>query len=1632
MKKRLVSLLLALVLVLGLMPTALAATATFDSFFTGLPVTAETEPGSPSSTNKWKVTTLEGEDVLMSGNQGKKSSSSTLQLTFTEDASLTFAYKVSSEENYDKLNITLGNTSLVQDVSGEVDWTTLTVEASSGDKLTIVYKKDSSGDEGDDCVYVRNFSTGTPDVVTFHAGVGTGEDYTQKIYGGKGKLKANTFTCEGKVFAGWATSADSPAIAYSDGASIETTANMDLYAVWADAYTVTFVNGDETVETVNVAQNMAIGAQNIPADPSKTGYTFDGWFNGKDKLTEDTVISANTPFTAKWSPITYTIAFNANGGTGEVASIENVKYDQEVTLPENTFTRPGYAFKGWANYSSSTSGDAAGTAVKNLSRKNGDTVTKYAAWLPNAVNVTVDLNYDGAETTPRTGAVGSNYNYVRDEKGGTKYSELKNPTREGYLFLGWFNAAEGGNEINYSYKFTADDSTNGITLYAHWAEAVTITFDANGGSCWTTSKVIAKGTAYGSLPNVSLSGKAFEGWYTANEGGDKVDSTTVLNESMTLYARWRDYKVTLNFNANGGTGTMDSVEFAAGTTITLPECTFTRRGYLFAGWGTYSSATTASYADKAEYTKTSSYGDTTATLYALWTDNRTDEEKAADAAADAKLTAAEKAISGNYYPEFGLDENALEMIRDKLTEANITDVTAELKEAVTGKSSFGSGTAGIDKDGTIHYKWDDSELPSYSNIYIRPTVVLTYINENSLVYTKESTAPYFSIPLDDDKAKAALNAVADRIDATIPTTITAAADLTTLQRYPLKAGVDASKVDYNSSTDLEMCLTAKWTSSHTNVIAIAENNSYSAGFYAPYKATVTLPTEDTTVTLTLTLTYNNRDDLTVTHVYTVTVKGTGETHDDYYKTLLDTIFGASGALTDPATGKAISKNAVAGDIQFPTTEDVRAVEAYKGFDGKYTPIFITSSNENVIESATVGNQARLMVYRPLPGENDEQVTITVSILRRPGGEGRDYANMPVLASLDIPVTVKALTQTELDEAAAFMAKVCTPEVYWNGIKKANTSKDNITGDLYSFVEIIPAANEQGYEFIRGAVNARNVGVKADSFDGWEAHEKYRTFRSSVDAVIKHENLLVTKPEYNTPVKIDSVLTHAVYGKYYEKYKDDQVNKWTFAKFYKQPVETVVTVIGEKKIVDPDVKQITVTVNVEGSEFDSAFTDLTDTYTCRSNEYKYASEALLDVLGKANYTYTGTPSYITSVTDSKSHTLTAGDEAHGGWSGWMFTVNGQMPILSKTDYETTYARLDQYLVQENDVIRFYYVDCPTATGHHTMVTDPGTADEPLTPVAPTHTTEGKEYLKCSVCGKTETRTIPATGHTWGETSYIWADNYAACTALRECTEKDEGVETETAIATYAVVTPATATTAGTGRYTATFKNEAFKTQTQNVTIPATGGSSSGGSSSGSSRPAASKKDSAAADAPKARFDDVKSSSWYQEAVDYVAENGIMGGVSANTFAPNAPATRAMLVTVLHRLAGTPDAEKTHSFTDLANGAWYAGAVAWAAENGIVDGVGDALFAPNAHITREQLAAILYRYAIHCGLDVTAAADLNAYADGAQISTWAQDAMRWAIASGLISGRSASALAPQSGATRAEIAQILMNFAKLLKK
>lgn len=1219
-------------------PAALAAATTLDSYFEGLPVIAETEPGSPSSTKKWKVTTLGGDTVLMSGNKGKSSSTSTLQLTFTGDTHLTFEYKVSSEKNCDKCTITLGSDKLVNGESGDQNWKPLELDAKSGQVLTVVYKKDSGVDRFDDCVYLRNFSAGEALVVTFHANNGTEDTAQQKVYGGKAALKANTFTCENKIFAGWAAAADGEVL-YQDGERITTETSLDLYAVWADAYTVTFDN-DGATATVMTPRNGAIGSR-IPADPSRKGYTFDGW-------------------------------------------------SQSSSASKGSY--------------------AEGDAVKNLTSTQGTTVTLYAAWQPLPVTVRLHLNYAGAEDITRTGAVGSNYNYILTDAGTTRFNSITDPKRDGYIFDGWYDAAEGGSAISTTYKFTAADAEDGFDMYAHWVKGIIVHFDGNGYKGTLADKTVTPDKVYSSLTyllreNSYPANKTLEGWYIKNADGsfgEAVAKDTVFSgDEVTLIAKWRDYQYIIKYHVKSGdksgvTGTMADQPAPFGQDVKLAKCAYVREGYDFAGWATSSYGSTIAHPDEAVINRAweeDDWGDGSEdnesyTLYAVWTERKSPEQTAAD----EKLNAADTAVTGNYKAVYGTDTNALTMIGAKLNAAGIKDVTVTMKAAASGSY------AGIDADGTIRYKWNTNGSTPAADAFLRPTVVLSYQGADGKTYTKETDGCYFIIGLDEAKARAALQTVADRI--TLPAEISSADALTSLPRYPLKAGVDAGSVDYNDSASVELWTTAAWTSSNTGVIAITQ---VSYPYYAPYTAAVTLPQKDTAVTLTLTLTYNGREDLKVSKVYTVNVKGSAAVRELDYQELLETALTEYG-LKDPRDSSAIDNANVVSDIQFPTTRQLNTI-AYrdyeKEFDGKYTPVLLTTSDDSVVVSAdpATANVARMVTYRPLPGQAARTVTVTMKILSRPGGEGKDYASMTVLASRDITLTVQPLTQAELDAAAAFMQKVCTEEVYWEGIRKANTDRNGVTGDMRSFIEIVP--NGDGYKFVRDMADYNAVGVKADDIDGWYDAQQYRCFRSSNSAIVAHETLLLTQPQYNTKITIDSVLSYTEYAKYWEKFRSDPAYA-QFARFYKQPISVSVKVIGTEGIDDPNIQPITVTVNVEGGSFSRTFADLTGgTYTCSSSDGRTAADALLSVLAQNRYTYTGTPGYITGVTDANGVALTAGDKTFGPWSGWMFTVNGEMPIL-RTDASgnITYAALNQYQVKKDDVIRFYYVACPTETGYHT--------------------------------------------------------------------------------------------------------------------------------------------------------------------------------------------------------------------------------------------------------------------------------------------------------------------------------------------
>ena len=177
-----------------------------------------------------------------------------------------------------------------------------------------------------------------------------------------------------------------------------------------------------------------------------------------------------------------------------------------------------------------------------------------------------------------------------------------------------------------------------------------------------------------------------------------------------------------------------------------------------------------------------------------------------------------------------------------------------------------------------------------------------------------------------------------------------------------------------------------------------------------------------------------------------------------------------------------------------------------------------------------------------------------------------------------------------------------------------------------------------------------------------------------------------------------------------------------------------------------------------------------------------------------------------------------------------------------------------------------------------------------------------------------------------------------------------------------------------------------------------------------------------------YTDVSQSDWFYPYVAFAYERAWMTGTSETTFSPEETTTRAMLVTVLYRLEGKPAVDAASGFSDVSSGSYYADAVAWAKANGIVNGTSETTFSPNEPVTREQTAAILYRYAQYKGYDVEKTADLTAYADAAAIHSYAKNAMSWAVAAGILNGVSSTSLEPAGSATRAQVATVLTRFAQ----
>lgn len=328
------------------------------------------------------------------------------------------------------------------------------------------------------------------------------------------------------------------------------------------------------------------------------------------------------------------------------------------------------------------------------------------------------------------------------------------------------------------------------------------------------------------------------------------------------------------------------------------------------------------------------------------------------------------------------------------------------------------------------------------------------------------------------------------------------------------------------------------------------------------------------------------------------------------------------------------------------------------------------------------NGYHAMVYRPLPGEEAAEARYVVTITTRSSGQ--------LLARQEFSFTIAPFEEQELTDAAAFMTAALTGDVYWNGIKNENTDKTNVTSDLYPFAEI--CKNKDGtLEYVRGTVNMTFDGIEADDIPGWLDTEKYRCFRSSRPSVIENELLRVHRPEYNTTVTLDSVLTYTKYAQYWEKFglngTEETKEKYKlFEQFYKQPVSVDLRVTGLTGKDDPNENaMITVTVQVDDySENGHSFTGTNYTFTGKASNDWTAWDAVKACLDNAKYEYTGSGAYLKSITDTKGQTL--GEKDDGKSSGWMFGVT---PAQGKETLPNT--TLDATFIHDGDTVRLFFTN-----------------------------------------------------------------------------------------------------------------------------------------------------------------------------------------------------------------------------------------------------------------------------------------------------------------------------------------------------
>ena len=935
----------------------------------------------------------------------------------------------------------------------------------------------------------------------------------------------------------------------------------------------------------------------------------------------------------------------------------------------------------------------------------------------------------------------------------------------------------------------------------------------------------------------------------------------------------------------------------------------------------------------------------TFTVY-VWSTSGADENTLNEAASKLKNM-------GALYPRFGKDSNVQTMVETRLAK-EFPDVGVTYTGKTPQNATANEAHSDISENGNITYFYTD-------------------LTTTDLTTTLQRFDTY----------KASFMLTCGRETKTVEIWVTVYWDADKVRDFMTKEVLDQTTLPELTEKNLTLPASGKWTtiswtSSDPTIIA--------------NDGTITRSTIDQQAVLTATFTFNFTSDMTgneqpivLYKVFEVTVKGNADAADRaaLYQQKLNDALVAPG-LKDFVTGAKLTADAngvytTSNDIQFPTTRDLK-------IDGKYTPVVITSSDPGVIEAPTTPNSARVWVYRPLPGEAAKTVTLTMKILDRPNGPqpGDDLSTMRVLASKEIKVTVQPLTQAEIDAEIALMAKV--KAAYWDGIRNANTDQNNVTTDLHAFQECY--LNDNGeLTWVYDRKHLKNHGIVPVPLDNWYDQQIWRLFRSSNADVVAHENLLVTRQGDSKAVTITSYLSSETLGKYAEKYPQNA----DFQKLYQQPVTVDLVVTGTQYAQGNNEGRVqaarralaarpTVTVSFSLSGRGMGFAESDLKYAEGSTVYDVFS----DLLAEHGYTCKRRGSYIAAITSNSGITLEEFDE--GKNSGWMYRVNGEL--------------VGRYMsaqgLKDGDRIELYFTSDwtsePGAEGWQkpgkieTIVNADGSVTKIETKsdgtVIETTTWRDGSTLtaETSPNGRVETVEKRADGTTvetvesasGGITASVSVPKSVGSTRVDIPVSKPTGSMVAVIVhpdGTEEIVKGSIVTETGVAlraegdvRLKVIDNAKRFNDMANHWAKDAVEFASSrelfngvGNDAFGPDRSMTRGMVSTVL-ARLAGADTAGGETWYAKGTVWAVENGISDGT-----APEQPVTREQLAAMLYRYAGSPAVSGELGFDDADSiSAWARDAVRWCVDNGILNGVGGNRMTPQDLARRGQVAAMLMRF------------------------------------------------------------------------